>query len=124
MTAIDIAANLTINPAARRLTPSEITQYDRLGYIVNLPVFADAALADLQAAALGLLDLLPTEIDVNRINMWHKANRWYYDICRTPAILDYVEDLLGPDFYQWGGQFFVKKPGDAAVVPWHQDAQY
>jgi ectoine hydroxylase-related dioxygenase (phytanoyl-CoA dioxygenase family) len=56
--------------------------------------------------------------------MWHKASRRYYDLCRTPAILDYVEDLIGPDFYQWGGQFFAKFPGDGSVVPWHQDAQY
>ena len=45
-------------------------------------------------------------------------------LCRTPAILDYVEDIAGPDFYQWGGQFFVKYPGDGSIVPWHQDAQY
>ena len=56
--------------------------------------------------------------------MWHKANRWYYKLCRTPAILDYVEDLLGLNFYQWGGQFFVKYPGDGSIVPWHQDSQY
>ena len=71
-----------------------------------------------------LAALLPEGVDINKINMWHKANRRYHEICRTPAILDYVEDLIGPDFYQWGGQFFVKYPGDGSIVPWHQDAQY
>ena len=38
----------------------------------------------------------------------------FYNLCRTPAILDYVEDLLGPNFFQWGGQFFLKEPKDIA----------
>ena len=41
--------------------------------------------------------------------MWHKASKKFYDLCRTPAILDYVEDLIGPNFVQWGGQFFSIK---------------
>jgi len=56
--------------------------------------------------------------------MWHKASLSFFNLCRTPAILDYVEDLLGPNFFQWGGQFFLKEPRDGSVVPWHQDAQY
>ena len=39
-----------------------------------------------------------------------------YDLARTPAILDYVEDLIGPDFFQWGGGFFVKYPGEGNFV--------
>jgi hypothetical protein len=56
--------------------------------------------------------------------MWHKCSRTFYDLSRHPASLDYVEDLIGPDFFQWAGQFFVKYPGDGPEVPWHQDAQY
>jgi len=113
-----------IASGARRLTPDQRAQYPRWGYIKNLPLFADAAVPRLQAEVTRLMDRLPDGVDVNRVNMWHKANRWYYTVCRTPAILDYVEDLLGPSFYQWGGQFLVKRPGDGSVVPWHQDAQY
>jgi ectoine hydroxylase-related dioxygenase (phytanoyl-CoA dioxygenase family) len=56
--------------------------------------------------------------------MWHKASIKFNELCRNSTILDYVEDLLGPNFYQWGGQFFTKYPNDGSVVPWHQDAQY
>ena len=56
--------------------------------------------------------------------MWHKASKKFYDLCRTPEILDYVEDILGPNFVQWGGQFFHKEPHSGSIVPWHQDAQY
>ena len=37
---------------------------------------------------------LPSDIDINKTNMWHKASKKFYDLCRTPTILDYVEDLL------------------------------
>ena len=79
---------------------------------------------ELQNAYHSLAARLPADVDINKVNMWHKCSRWFHDLCRTPAILDYVEDLIGPDFYQWGGQFFVKYPHDGSVVPWHQDAQY
>ena len=65
-----------------------------------------------------------TGIDNNKTNMWHKASKKFHDLCRTPAILDYVEDILGTNFVQWGGQFFNKNPNDGSAVPWHQDAQY
>ena len=37
---------------------------------------------------------------------------------RTPAILDYVQGILGPDFFQWGCHFFKKDPQDGSVIPW------
>jgi hypothetical protein len=115
---------LTIAPKARRLSAAEKEQFADTGYVKNLPVFAPDGVARLQAMFADFSRRLPEGTDLNRVNMWHKASRAFYDLCRTPAILDYVEDLVGPNFYQWAGQFFVKYPGDGSVVPWHQDAQY
>jgi len=47
-----------------------------------------------------------------------------WDIVTHPAILDYVEDLIGPNSVAWGTQYFCKLPGDGKVVSWHQDASY
>ncbi|MBL8701609.1 MAG: phytanoyl-CoA dioxygenase family protein [Alphaproteobacteria bacterium] len=115
---------LAIDPRARRLSADEKRQFAEKGYIKGLPVFAPEGVAALQALFRELSSRLPPGTDINRVNMWHKASRSFHALCRTPAILDYVEDLIGPDFYQWGGQFFVKYPGDGSIVPWHQDAQY
>jgi ectoine hydroxylase-related dioxygenase (phytanoyl-CoA dioxygenase family) len=112
------------SPEARRLTAAEKQQYAHDGYVKNLPVYSPEGVSQLQSLFADLAARLPDDVDINLVNMWHKASRQFHDLCRTPAILDYVEDLLGPDFYQWGGQFFVKYPGDGSVVPWHQDAQY
>lgn len=115
---------LPISPKACRLTAEQKSQFREWGYVKNLPLFDAAAVPALQRTFSDLAALLPAGIDINKINMWHLANRQFHALCRTPAILDYVEDLLGPDFFQWGGQFFVKYPGDGSIVPWHQDAQY
>jgi len=108
----------------RRLTNDEKKQYNDDGYITGLPVFADEASEDLDNLFHTLTSRLDKSIDLNQTNMWHKASISFYNLCRTPSILDYVEDLIGPNFYQWGGQFFLKEPKDGSVVPWHQDAQY
>jgi len=115
---------LQIDPRARRLSSAERQQFIEQGYVKNLQVFAPPAVAALQAKFQEFAARLPPAIDINRVNMWHKASAWFHALCRTPAILDCVEDLIGPDFFQWGGQFFVKFPGDGSIVPWHQDAQY
>lgn len=113
-----------IDSRARRLTESERMQFAEWGYIKNLPVFAEEFAPMLQDKFREMAALLPEDVDINETGCWHKANRWFFDLCCTPAILDYVEDLLGSDFCLWGGRFFVKYPGDGSVVPWHQDAQY
>ena len=113
-----------IDQKARRLTQKEKEQYINEGYVTGLPVFSEDAVNDLHNWYDELSSKLPPNIDINKTNMWHKASKKFHDLCRTTAILDYVEDLLGPNFVQWGGQFFSKEPKDGSVVPWHQDAQY
>ena len=108
----------------RRLTEAQVEQYQRCGYIKNLSVIDASKISTLQATFEELAARLPDSTDINQVNLWHKYSRTFYDLSRHPAILDYVEDLIGPDFFQWAGQFFVKYPGDGSEVPWHQDAQY
>lgn len=110
--------------SARRLGTEETRHFAERGYIKNLPLFDAAGVAALQQRFDEFLGRVPTGDDINTLNNWHKANRWCYDLCHTPAILDYVEDILGPDIIHWGCQFFCKLPGASSEVPWHQDSQY
>ncbi|GGM25386.1 phytanoyl-CoA dioxygenase family protein [Micromonospora yangpuensis] len=56
--------------------------------------------------------------------MPHLTCRGLYDLIHTPAILEYVEDLLGPNIVAWGTTVFCKLPGDPKEVVLHQDAAY
>ena len=115
---------MEISKNIRRLSKSEISQYDSEGFIKNLPVFSKRGVEELQLFFNELKNRLPSSIDINKTNMWHKASKKFYDVAHTPEILDYVEDLLGPNFYLWGGQFFYKPALSKSIVPWHQDSQY
>ena len=115
---------MEISKLVRRLNDNEISQYEDKGYIKGLPVFSQGGVKDLQKLFLDLSNRLPAGVNINKTNMWHKASKKFYDLAHTPAILDYVEDLLGPNFFLWGGQFFYKAAKSKGVVPWHQDSQY
>ena len=117
-------SELPISRCARRLTEAEKEQFQNWGYVKNLPVFDDSEIPILQKGFEDMLALLPSHIHMSRVNNWHKANRWVYELSHTKAILDYVEDLIGPNILQWGAHCFAKFPGDGTEVPWHQDAQY
>ena len=49
--------------------------------------------ARFQAEYEKLLKLLPPGKAISRVNWWHKRNRFIYDLCMDPRLLDYVEDM-------------------------------
>ena len=54
----------------------------------------------------------------------HLLLTWLADLVRHPAILDAVEDVIGPDILCWNSSFFTKEASSAGYVSWHQDATY
>jgi chlorinating enzyme len=60
-------------------------------------------------------------------NMRHKVHllfTWANELARHPAILDAVEDVIGPDILCWSTSFFIKEAHSSSFVSWHQDATY
>lgn len=49
---------------------------------------------------------------------------WAAEIIRHPAILDAVEDVIGPDILVFHTTLWWKPAGTEGFVPWHQDATY
>ena len=49
---------------------------------------------------------------------------WVDDIVRHPKIMQYVNEVLGPDVLMWTADFFCKEPGTPHFVSWHQDGYY
>lgn len=114
----------TPSPTLKALTSEQVEAFRHRGYLAPLPLFTQDEAAALRADYPRLKALLLPELQISRINWWHKRNRTLYNLCMHPRVLDHVEDLLGPSFFLWGSQFFSKEPHDAAHVPWHQDAKY
>src|SRR4030095_7686441 len=60
-------------------------------------------------------------------NMRHKVHllfTWANELARHPAILDAVEDVIGPNILCWSSTFFTKEAHSPSFVSWHQDATY
>ena len=104
-----------INKNSRSLYEDEKKQFINEGYIKSLPVFSKSGAKDLQIWYEEISSRVDPKININKTNMWHKASQSFYNLCHTSVILDYVEDLLGENFYLWGGQFFFKGPKDNSI---------
>jgi hypothetical protein len=107
----------------KRLDAEAVAFYRVHGYYAPVPVLEPAEVAGLRRkleeheAAHGLL----------RGPLRHKSHllfTWLDGLIRHPAILDAVEDLIGPNILAWGTSFFVKEARDAGYVSWHQDSTY
>jgi len=46
------------------------------------------------------------------------------EIAKTPAVLDAVQSILGPDLLVWSCELFIKEPNTTKIVSWHQDLTY
>lgn len=103
--------------------------YRRDGFVAGIPVFStneatalrteiEALEAD-HAAGAGGHDLA----QFFRVN-GHVVIPLLADVARTPAILDAVELVLGPNLLAWSVELFIKEPGSTKTVSWHQDITY
>ena len=64
----------------------------------------------------------PRTIEVRQMHMHFS---WAYELTTCPAILDEVEQILGPDIVIWASELFSKHPQDQNVsVGWHRDQGY
>ena len=113
------------NDQPKRLAPQQIQQFNQKGYVFPLDVFSETEIAIHRAYFDQLIEQQINEgKDAYSINGWHSKQPEIYDLVTDSRILDYLEDLLGPDLICWGTHYFCKLPGDTKQVSWHQDASY
>ena len=106
------------------LTNAQIAAYEREGYLAPVAVIseteAQALRATLERIEAGMGGPL-------RGDLRHKAHLLFpflAELIRHPAILDAIEDVLGPDILCWNTNFFIKEADTPAFVSWHQDSTY
>ena len=108
----------------KALTSAAVERYHRDGFYFPIPVLSPGEAREyrrrLEAAEAAQGGSLSAEIRQKP----HLLFTWLADLVRHPAIVDAVEDVLGPNLLVWSTSFFIKPPRDAAFVSWHQDATY
>jgi non-heme Fe2+,alpha-ketoglutarate-dependent halogenase len=108
----------------KTLTPAQVEAYRRDGFL-----FPVRAMAPEDAGLLrGALEAHERHAGVPLQGKWrvktHLLFTWADRIVHHPAILDAVEDLIGPNILCWTTNFFIKEPRSPGFVSWHQDAAY
>jgi len=108
----------------KRITGDQREAYARYGVVFPLPVLTSAetelhlrSFEEWRSAAGGRLSPMAMRHP-------HLFQRWAYDLATLPAVLDAVEDILGPDILVHSTTMFCKFPGDGSWVSWHQDGFY
>jgi non-heme Fe2+,alpha-ketoglutarate-dependent halogenase len=113
----------------KRLTESQVERMARDGFLAPIPVFsADRARGyrrALERYEASVADRPKEEVTftLSRFKP-HLLFTWLDEICHEPALLDAIEDLIGPDILVFSTAFFTKNARDSAYVPWHQDNVY
>ena len=114
---------------AKKLTNEQIEQYNRDGYLMPLDLFSTNEAQDIRDHIEGLETIHNQGVAGNALNQFFRINGqvaipFMAEIAKTPALLDAVEDILGPDLMVWSCELFIKESGAEKVVSWHQDLTY
>ncbi len=123
----DLSFQPVVNGNPRRLTQQQIRFYNESGYVKPLDACTPAEAAKNRAYfddMLAKVQQARPDLDAYSINGFHPHCAGLYDIVTNPVILDYVQDIVGPDVIAWGTHFFCKLAHDPRKVAWHQDASY
>ena len=104
------------------LNDDEIRRYREDGYVIPDFRLDDETLADIRHGHDRLLAKHPEFADYCPAVLAFDAG--FLNVGRIPAILDMVEQLIGPDFALWNSSFFAKPARVGTKTPWHQDGEY
>lgn len=115
----------TSNPQPKVLSPAQIDQFNRDGFVMGIRIFSDEEIARIRSYFDELLaKVVAAGGDSYSISSAHLKYGKVWDILTNHKIVACVKDLLGENVVGWGSHFFCKMPGDGRQVAWHQDASY
>lgn len=108
----------------KKLSDAQIAQFRSAGFVYPFRAVSAAAALDYRK-----------RIEAYEARAGFDANRtlkikgylafpWLVELAKNPAILDAVEDIIGPDIMLFGASIFAKNGRDPRYVSWHQDSAY
>ena len=113
----------------KTLSSAQVEGYARDGFVSPVAALASAEAARcrerLDAFERSVGGLLTSDaVDPRYRSRTHVLLSWVHGLAAHPAVLDAVEDLIGPDILVFTSTWFIKEPGSPAIAAWHQDATY
>jgi len=108
----------------KKLTEAQIERYQRDGFVYPIDAFTAEEAWRYRRAMEEFEAAHGTELTRGHNFKPHLLFTWVDEIVHHPAIVDAVEDVIGPDIRLFHLSVWPKNAGDAAYVSWHQDATY
>lgn len=108
-----------------RLSPAQVADYRREGYLVyEEPVFPQEKFDALKAHFDSELSLLPPDVRPESMDVPHFTDTRLFEWLFADEVLDLVEPIIGPDIALFSSHFICKPRGNGKRVPWHEDSFY
>jgi chlorinating enzyme len=114
---------------AGSLSPEDTARYHEDGFLFPIPVMSAGDALSLRREIESLETSYPDGSLPQPLNQFFRVNGQIVlpllaEVAQTPAILDAVESILGPDLLVWSVELFIKEPHSDKIVSWHQDLTY
>ncbi|HZK91497.1 MAG TPA: phytanoyl-CoA dioxygenase family protein [Stellaceae bacterium] len=108
----------------KRLSGTEIARYHRDGFLFPIDAFTPREARKFRDRLEAFERQDGRQFGKGHNFKPHLLFPWVDALVRHPALLDPVEDIIGPDIRLFHFTIWPKSPGDPAYVSWHQDATY
>lgn len=108
----------------KSLTPDQIASYQRDGFLAPVPVLTANEVRRFRAELEAFEAVTGKPLDFPERSKSYLLFDWADAIVHHPAVLDAVEDLIGPDILVYHTTMNIKEAHNEAYIPWHQDDDY
>jgi hypothetical protein len=103
------------------LTDRQIQEFHRNGCVFPIPALGAADVARIRQRLGGVARTVGAESGLTYLGLGHLFFDWVHDLTVHSAILDALEDVMGPDILVHSTVMFAKNPREPGFVTWHQD---
>jgi hypothetical protein len=106
------------------LSPAEVDQFRRDGFLGPFTAFQPEEMRKAQQVIEERVLPTPTRYCPFGLRVRHLDSRTVFDLCSSPAIVERMASIYGPDLVLWNSNLFNKPPampGRPEEYPWHQD---
>lgn len=103
------------------LTQEQIDRYHRDGFLSPVKVMSSRQACSYRES---LEDAEARFGQMHYVTKPHLLLLMADELVHLTAILDAVEDIIGPNILLWDSSFIIKEAGDGKFVSWHQDLAY
>ncbi len=106
------------------LTKNEVQNYRREGFVSPVRMLSSEETVEARRALEALEASMGGALRGPARTKFYLRYPFAYRLATHPAILDCVEDLIGPDILLYQNTVWAKSAGEDSFVSWHQDNTY